>query len=630
MSHVTRTSYWRLSCCLAGIAVLALFVARAPAQDKIPVKSADDLPRHTYQIAGTATELLHSDEQCTELAKQLRADVEADLEKYQIEDVTTLKGLYGLLGGLDLLEGKYDAALKNMARVRDLEEKQAAKLMTGVMGESYIAARRAAGGDDVKFRKLFKELLLKRVRALPWDICGDDIEQRKGQAEIFSESLLMGIVKSSVDPVVAKTGGKISDDIAKSLIGMRAVIKIRLPLKAEMVAVYSAVVDEHRVQKKDIWAERTVHLTKREKLAPVVVGIWDSGVDTEIFGKQLWTNANEKPDGADNDGNGFVDDMHGIAFDLNANRVTELLHPLDGLNSGPEVIARHMKGFLDVQAAIDSEEATAVKEYLGSLKPDDVKPFIEDLSLFGNYSHGTHVAGIAADGNPFVQLLAARITFDYHMIPRCPSVEQAHKDAAAERAAVDYFKQNGVRVVNMSWGESRSSVESILEQHGVGENAEERAELSRKIFKIISDALYEAIKGAPDILFVTSAGNADNDVEFDEMIPSGYDLPNLLVVGAVDQAGDPTDFTSFGRTVGVYASGFEVDSYVPGGKRMKFSGTSMSSPNVVNLVAKMLAIDPSLTPTKVIELIKAGGDRVGSDKKLLLINPKKTIAQLRK
>jgi subtilisin family serine protease len=56
----------------------------------------------------------------------------------------------------------------------------------------------------------------------------------------------------------------------------------------------------------------------------------------------------------------------------------------------------------------------------------------------------------------------------------------------------------------------------------------------------------------------------------------------------------------------VHASGYQVDSFVPGGSRLKLSGTSMAAPNVVNLAAKLFALDPSLTPGKVIELIRRG------------------------
>ena len=112
----------------------------------------------------------------------------------------------------------------------------------------------------------------------------------------------------------------------------------------------------------------------------------------------------------------------------------------------------------------------------------------------------------------------------------------------------------------------------------------------------------------PEILFVTAAGNDDNDVEFDVVIPSNFDLPNLMVVGAVDQAGEPTGFTSGGRNVRVYANGFEVESYVPGGETMKMSGTSMASPNVCNLAAKLFTLEPALTPAQVRELIEKGAD----------------------
>jgi len=49
------------------------------------------------------------------------------------------------------------------------------------------------------------------------------------------------------------------------------------------------------------------------------------------------------------------------------------------------------------------------------------------------------------------------------------------------------------------------------------------------------------------------------------------------VVGAVDQAGDETSFTSYGATVKVDANGYQVPSNVPGGGTLELSGTSMAS-----------------------------------------------------
>jgi subtilisin family serine protease len=148
------------------------------------------------------------------------------------------------------------------------------------------------------------------------------------------------------------------------------------------------------------------------------------------------------------------------------------------------------------------------------------------------------------------------------------------------------------------------------------------------VFQLQKEGLHEAIANAPQILFVCAAGNADNDVEFDEYIPSSFELPNLLTVGAVDQAGEPTSFTSTGRNVVVYANGFEVESFVPGGDRMKMSGTSMSSPNVMNLAAKLIALDPELNPAEVIDLIKRGADRKEGALSYLLLNPRRSVELL--
>ena len=181
----------------------------------------------------------------------------------------------------------------------------------------------------------------------------------------------------------------------------------------------------------------------------------------------------------------------------------------------------------------------------------------------------------------------------------------------------------------MSFGGSVSDVETALEMNGKGETPEERKKMAREIFDIGKNAFYNAMKNAPDILFVAAAGNSDEDSEFYDAIPSSFDLPNILTVGAVDQAGEETDFTSFGENVDVHANGFEVNSYIPGGKKMKFSGTSMASPNVVNLAGKILAIDPSLDVSQVIEYIKEGCD-ISEDGRLILINPKKVIEEVKK
>jgi subtilisin family serine protease len=79
--------------------------------------------------------------------------------------------------------------------------------------------------------------------------------------------------------------------------------------------------------------------------------------------------------------------------------------------------------------------------------------------------------------------------------------------------------------------------------------------------------------------------------------------------------------------VDLHANGFEVVSYVPGGDRMPMSGTSMSSPNVVNLAAKVLAKNPGLSVAELRRVLIEGSDRM-DDGRRVLINPRATLSSL--
>jgi subtilisin family serine protease len=620
---------------LAAGLTFILPVQLAPAQPKddtrIVVKTADDLPRHNYKIEGKPSEFILAGKPFMDFVAKVKADVESDLAKYKIDDPTTLQGYYGLLQSIAMLEGRDSDAAGYIEKVRGLETKESKRLTTGLVSKSIIAARKTAGTDQAKFNAAFKEELTKAVAAMPWDTVRETVVQIKGQSEILSKDLLLGQMKGSLDPVAAQANGELSNDLAWGLIRARVALDKILPVNGMVAEVLGAAIKSHEVAKADLWTPRLVTLAPTDKASPVVAVIWDSGVDVSLYSDRVWTNPNEIPNGKDDDKNGYVDDIHGIAYDLHSDPTPDLLHPLTDLKSDKELVTTHIKGLLDIEAGIDSPEAGALKKFISGLKADQVTPFFEDLQLFGNYSHGTHVAGIASEGNPFVRLLPVRITFDYKEIPQItPSVEQSEKEAKATLACVAYMKAAGARVCNMSWGNARKNIETDLEKKGVGKTAQERAELSRKLFKIQRDALEQAMKSAPDILFIAAAGNSDNDNQFDELIPSGLNLPNLLTVGAVDQSAKPTDFTTFGKNVSLYANGFEVESYIPGGRKMKFSGTSMAAPNTTNLAAKLIAINPKLTTAQVIELIKKGADPMAGYEGRFVIDPKKSVEMARK
>ncbi len=616
-------------CVLLALGLVACAGDTGPAEStKIKVESLDDLPRVVYPIEGSASELLSSDDFLA-FAARVRADQQRLLDEYDIQDETTLQTIYGTLRRISFLDGDYEGALNWNEKGKALEDKEANRLMAGLTMKAWIDARHEVGddADSEAMGAAFAQQLTAMVSELPWETIQDNIEQNKGYAEYISENLMLGSVQSEIDPVVAKTG-ELTEDAARSLINMRYTTEAFLPVRDQVAAVYQQFIDANRVEKPDIWTARAVTLDDSSGAQKVVVGIWDSGTDASVFSGSLWTNSNEKFDGTDTDDNGYVDDVHGIGVDLNGFRTSELLHPEGDMAGNVDSAMGYMKGFMDLLSSIDSPEASDLKRFMSNLQPEEVHGFMESMSFASLYMHGTHVAGIAIDGNPYAEVLIARYTFDYHSPRRLLTTEIAQRHADSYQDTVDYFKGAGVRVVNMSWGWTLKEVEGILEANGVTD-PDERAAKTRELFDILKNGLHDALASAPEILFITSAGNDDNDVNFDEVMPSSFVMPNLIAVGAVDQAGDPTDFTSGGSNVVIYANGFEVESYVPGGGRLAASGTSMSSPNALNLAAKLFALNSSLTVAEVIDLMTEGATASEADSSLLLIHPQRSVELLR-
>jgi hypothetical protein len=592
--------------------VLALLLALSmPAvAQKQRIEKEADIPRFSYRIAEPLEKVVRDPVLFKQTAAPIRADMEGVLAKFDIADKSSERGMLSALMALDFLLGNYDAALAESEKVRALEEKPSDRLLSGIRLRAMVAAAKQTGAINTP---AYFEAVGKAIRAeldsYPYPVIANDVKQFKASAELAGEGRVLGRVRD-----VLQDGGSLSSDIAPDLIFARYSLETAIPLKQTLIDTYGGYLAANAVAKKDIWAERSVTLPAAGPYKPVVVAVWDSGVDTRLFGKQVLLDK----------GKPAV-----IAFDLEARRTPGELFPIpEAYQSKLPTLLQQSKGFSDLQSNIDSPEASEVKKYMSGLKPEEFKPAMEGLGLAGNYSHGTHVAGIALAGNPWARLLTARISFDYKLQPDpCPTEELAERGARSYQTVVDYFKRHHVRVVNMSWGGSVKDVEEGLEKCGIGKTVEERKATARKLFEIDKKGLTKVFVSAPEILFVTAAGNSNSDASFGEFIPSSIVLPNLLTVGAVDLAGDEASFTSYGPTVAVHANGHQVESYLPGGMRVAFSGTSMASPNVTNLAAKLIAAKPSLKPAQVIAIIKETAEP-SADGRRRLVHPAHAMAKV--
>jgi subtilisin family serine protease len=584
-------------------------LAQAPTTQASPVKAeriiitaAEQLPRRTIKLDKVPSYYLDAPRaEVLALAAPVEANLKADLERYDIKDNATLRSVYGGLLTIAQFKEDWAAVPALVEQIRALQDKAGAKATTGVLSGILSEQRRTQ-----KDSAWVQAEVQKRYGALAWKDVDNDIKNTKSQFELLNPALTRGAFEQQLDVMARNANLTVPEGFIGSILGARIQNEWFVPLKGSIVAGLQAVVDANSktVAKTDVWTPRQFALAANANASTVNIAVWDSGVDLTLF----------KPTA-----------NRGIAFSADSELSKDLLRPLNEAAPRWPELKQMVKGAMDLRAALDTEDARKLKQTVSNLPAEKSKSFQEDMGLVSLYTHGTHVAGIAVEGNPFARVFAATMLWSHKTEPQKPSEAFSKRTAASYQQTVAAFKKENIRVVNMSWRYGPQAIEGMLTWHNIGANADERKKIARELFSIERNALREAIASAPEILFIAGSGNEDNSADFSEYIPAGFELPNLITAGAVDKAGDETSFSTFGKTVVVHANGFEVDSFLPGGDRVKFSGTSMASPQVANLAAKLIALKPSLTVAQVKEAILKTSD---DGQRVRLMNPRKAAQSL--
>lgn len=623
----------RLNFQAAAAALLILPVhASTSLQDETPARqraaSIEDLPAREYTLSMPMAELLASHATLVELATAVASDINDVFARYEIVDATLEHDLAQAAMHAALLSEEWDDARRFLTQVRSLEEREDLKVIGGLHWEAWIAVRRASDADLDALRGPFATELRALADAQPWELTRHELGMRAAKTGMLGRGLLDMVIRSTLGDA-ASNGGLVDASTAQSFLKLANGVHVLLPLKGEVTSVYRSYLAANEKTLVDVWAQRELTLEATEMLTPVRIAVWDTGVDVAIFRDQLWANPGETADGIDNDGNGFIDDLHGFGFGPDLRQTAELLYPRHPDDAVWKRVRSYDSALSDLTASIDSPESRRLQHAMTSMDGDEAATFVNELMHYAVHSHGTHVAGIALDGNPFARLVVARVGLDHREPGERKTLAWAHRFAAMCHDSATYFRAANVRVVNISWGWGVAEIEENLRATRDVGTDEELRKRARAIHAVVATGIEAAIASAPHILFVCGAGNSGDDSSNDRFVPSSLHLPNLVTIGGVDSACGMTAFTSFGDHVQLYANGYHVESFVPGGERRPQSGTSMSAPQAANLAAKLLAIDQNLSPERLVDLMRRGAERTRlAESEVLVLDPKGTVALL--
>ncbi len=249
---------------------------------------------------------------------------------------------------------------------------------------------------------------------------------------------------------------------------------------------------------------------------------------------------------------------------------------------------------------IDNDNNGYVDDIYG-ISPGSGPTDVDPMDVLG---HGTHVSGlIGAEGNNGIGVTG--VNWDVQIMAIRVGDAAGPTDAGV-LAGITYAtmmrEQYGINVVSSN------------HSYGLGP---------------IGNPLHEAAIQAhidSGIVFVTSAGNDDENIDFLPSYPASYDLDGIITVAATGPTDVRASYSNFGQ--------ISVDLAAPGGDGAEgdpesmwstwppgldpftpynaISGTSMASPMVAGAVALVRGLAPELSPIEAKDIILSTVDPLPS------------------
>lgn len=354
-----------------------------------------------------------------------------------------------------------------------------------------------------------------------------------------------------------------------------------------------------------------------------VLAIIDSGTDMlhkDIYPVAFINHGEIDGNGQDDDNNGVADDIHGWNFAENNNQLCDYSY----LNR----FTLDVKRFFDIQGRRFLGQASEQELQWMNEKMKDPK-FLKDLQVYGNFMHGTHVAGIAAYQNKNAEVLGIKLipTEIKLPIPGGKSFfEQVPSDATEELAKFllkqglaklakeqmnmlktisSYSDGQKADVANGSFGTGYAQASMIVETIFQAMLRREPTEDELREFSIhfLSTLISEGqhmVSAAPNTLFVFAAGNDASNNDQLPSSPANIRALNSVTVAASNGTGKIASFSNFGEnTVDLVAPGVAVLSSVPGNNYLRVSGTSQAAPYVSNIAGLIKDTNPNLSSNEI-------------------------------